>query len=185
MSDPNLNAPPRPAATVLTAAAASALAALAVLALVGVLVLVFGQRAGPGSLASTRVTQLPADPGLSPRPATPSSGSGSTGSGMTGSGTSAPETTVPAGVKVVVLNATSRRGLAARFQRLLRARGWAAVSVGNFSGGIPVTTVYYPPGQQAAAEALAAQFDDVERVRPAFSGISQTRLTVILTRDLS
>jgi hypothetical protein len=167
MSDVNGHEGSRPAATALTAAAASALAALAVLALVGVLVLVFGQRAAPGSLAGAN--QFPADPGLSPRAATPDSPDGAKA--------------VPADTKVVVLNSTSRSGLAARFQKALRAKGWNVVSVGNFSGNIAATTVYYPPGQQGAAEALDAQFAEVDRVRPAFSGISQTRLTVILTRD--
>jgi len=174
MSDPNLDEPEGPAATVLTAAAASALAALAVLALVGVLVLVFGQRAGSGGPASAQVTQRPADPSRSPRPATPGSPSSARVS----------ETAPPAGTKVVVLNATSRRGLASRFQQSLQAKGWTVVSVGNFRGNIPANTVYYPQGQRGAAEALDAQFAEVDRIRPAFSGISQTRLTVILARDL-
>ncbi len=183
MSDPNDDDQERLTGRVLTALAASALAVLAVLALVGVLVLVFGQRSGSGTETSARVTETPADPGLTPRPATPSPGSQTPRSttGPAATGTAAVPT--PSDNKVVVLNSTSRQGLAARFQQTLEAKGWDVVAVGNFRGSIPTTTVYYPLGQQAAAEALEAQFTEVDRVRPAFSGISQTRLTVILARE--
>jgi LytR cell envelope-related transcriptional attenuator len=160
----------RPVGTVLTAIATSALAAVSVLLLVGVLVLVFGQRSGG------LPTDVVADPGLTPRAAgqeaTPATDAASAGS-----------VAVPADSKVVVLNATSRKGLAGRFQQALAAKGWNVVAIGNFRGNVPATTVYYPEGQRAAAEALEAQFAEVNRIRPAFSGISQTRLTVILTGD--
>jgi hypothetical protein len=183
MTDRNGN-PGRPAGTVLTALATSALAALAVVALVGVLLLVFGQRPGSGIGASGQATETAADPGLTPSPATPSP------SLPTSDKTGGAEVTrtvgarVPGDSKVVVLNATSRSGLAGQFQRALEAKGWDVVAVGNFRGNVPATTVYYPSGQRGAAEALEAQFDEVTRVRQAFSGISQTRLTVILTSDL-
>jgi hypothetical protein len=162
----------RPAGTVLTAVAASSLAAVAVLVLVGALVLVFGQRSGTG-------LESAADSGLTPGAAA-ADGAGGDGTGSDGS---AGSSVVPADAKVVVLNATSRRGLAARFQQSLRAKGWNVVAVGNFRGNIPATTVYYPEEQQAAAEALDRQFGEVNRVRPAFAGISRTRLTVILAGD--
>jgi hypothetical protein len=161
----------RPVGTVLTAIATSALAAVSVLLLVGVLVLVFGQRSG-----GLPPTDVVADPGLTPRAAgqeaTPST-----------DGAAAATVAVPADSKVVVLNATSRKGLAGRFQQALAAKGWNVVAIGNFRGNVPATTVYFPEGQRAAAEALEAQFAEVNRIRPAFSGISQTRLTVILTCD--
>jgi len=46
-------------------------------------------------------------------------------------------------VPVVVLNATSRAGLAGKVAAKLRAKGWTVTSVGNWTkGGIPKTTVY-------------------------------------------
>jgi hypothetical protein len=46
-------------------------------------------------------------------------------------------------VPVVVLNATSRTGLAGKVAAQLRAKGWTVTSVGNWSkGGITKTTVY-------------------------------------------
>ena len=46
-------------------------------------------------------------------------------------------------VPVVVLNATSRAGLAGKVAAQLRAKGWTVTSVGNWSkGGITKTTVY-------------------------------------------
>jgi hypothetical protein len=187
----------RPVGTALTAVAASGLAAVAVLALVGVLILAFGHRASRVGSGETV-----ADPGTAAKPpGAPAAGSSPDGAATRASEGTASESaadgaaavpptgpptgppTAPAGTRVVVLNATDRQGLAARFQRALEAKGWTVVATGNFRGNIPATTVYYPQGQRAAAEALDAQFAEVNRVRPAFSGISQARLTVILTGD--
>jgi hypothetical protein len=85
--------------------------------------------------------------------------------------------------EVVVLNQTFRGGLAGRVGETLRAQGWSVVDVGNFRGNVPSTTVYYPPGEEAAAELLAADLPGPDRTRPAFSNISQTRLTVIVTDE--
>jgi hypothetical protein len=165
----------RTSGAVLTALASSGLAVVAVLVLVGVLFLVFGDRADIAGV--TAKPDGPADPGLIPRPA--DSGSASPTASAPGNGT----TPTPSDVAVVVLNATDRKGLAARFADQLKAAGWKVAAVGNFRGNVPATTVYYPSGEQEAAQALDAQFAGVDRVRPAFSGISQTRLTVILTSE--
>jgi hypothetical protein len=154
--------------TVLTALATSALTAFALLALVGAVVLVFSQR----------------DTGIRGRAAAPPSESASVQpTPDNGSASSASGQATPRGVKVVVLNATGRTGAAARFQKQLEARGWPVAAIGNFNGTVPASTVYYPRGQQAAAETLDAQFPQVSRVRPAFTGISTTRLTVILSNN--
>jgi hypothetical protein len=168
----------RSSGAVLTALASSGLAVVAVLVLVGVLFLVFGERSDQAGL--TAQPDGPADPGLIPRPADSASPSPSRSpSDIPTNGAVA----TPADVEVVVLNATGRKGLAARFAERLTASGWKVAAVGNFRGNVPATTVYYPTGKQQAAEALDAQFEGVDRIRPAFSGISQTRLTVILTRE--
>jgi hypothetical protein len=58
--------------------------------------------------------------------------------------------------------------------------GWSIEGVGNFRGVVPSTTIYYPPGRGDWAEALARDVG-TSRVRPAFSTLSSTSLTVILT----
>ena len=83
--------------------------------------------------------------------------------------------------EVVVLNQTSRAGLAGEVADRLRAAGWTVPAVGNFRGTVPATTVYFPDGEQSAAEALAADLPTEPRVRPRFGNLSTTRLTVVVT----
>jgi cytoskeletal protein RodZ len=98
---------------------------------------------------------------------------------------SAETTTAPADrvgdLEVVVLNATSRKGLAGTVAQRLRAKGWTVAVIGNFRGNVPATTVYYPPGAQADAEAAAAGLPTEPRVRPRFGNLSTSRLTVVIT----
>ena len=64
----------------------------------------------------------------------------------------------PAAVKVRVLNATPQVGLAHRLADLLKKRGFTIIGVGNTAaGGSGSATVGYPPGQLAAAVAVAEQ----------------------------
>jgi LytR cell envelope-related transcriptional attenuator len=84
-------------------------------------------------------------------------------------------------VEVVVLNATSRKGLAGTVAQRLRDKGWTVAMVGNFRGNVTATTVYYPPGAQADAEAAAAGLPTEPRVRPRFGNLSTSRLTVVVT----
>ena len=84
-------------------------------------------------------------------------------------------------MQVVVLNQTTRRGLAATVAQTLRSSGWPVPAVGNFRGIVPSTTVYYPPGGEASALAVAADLPVEPRVRPSFGNLSETRLTVVVT----
>jgi hypothetical protein len=100
--------------------------------------------------------------------------------------TSAPVTTVPArstlrDVQVVVLNQTSRAGLASDVADGLRGKGWTVAAVGNFHGTVPATTVYYPPGDELAAQAAAEDMQATPRIRPRFGNLSTGRLTVVVT----
>lgn len=83
-------------------------------------------------------------------------------------------------IPVVVLNQSGRPGAAARAASDLRAAGWTVSSVGNFRGTVPSTTVYYPAGGEAAAQVLAELLPGADRIRPSFSGVSSTKLTVVL-----
>ena len=103
-----------------------------------------------------------------------------------GPDTSAPATTVPArstlrDVQVVVLNQTSRAGLASHVADALRGDGWTVAAVGNFHGTVPATTVYYPPGEELAAQTAAEDLQATPRIRPRFGNLSTGRLTVVVT----
>ena len=84
---------------------------------------------------------------------------------------------------LTVLNNTTRTGLADQVATEFRAAGWSVVKVGNFTGKIPSTTVYYDPGnttEQRAAEALARQFRDIARVLPRYDGLPDSVHGVIV-----
>jgi hypothetical protein len=95
----------------------------------------------------------------------------------------APTAAPPARVPVTVLNNSRIPKLAARGASRVVAAGWPVAAVGNFRGRIPVTTVYYDPGLQAAASELAADVHGVVRVRPRFSGLPARGVVVVLTRE--
>jgi len=83
-------------------------------------------------------------------------------------------------IAIVVLNETTRGGLAATVAARLRAQGWTVSGVGNFRGAVPATTVYYPVGHEAAALAAAKSLPTPRRVLPRFGNLSTSRLTVIV-----
>ena len=84
-------------------------------------------------------------------------------------------------VEVVVLNQTSRPGLAASVAAHLRTAGWDVPAVGNFRGTVPATTVYYPPGGETVALAVARDLRAAPRTMPRFGNLSTTRFTVVVT----
>ena len=84
---------------------------------------------------------------------------------------------------VTVLNNSRRTGLAHRAAAQVSGGGWPIRQIGNFTGRIRVSTVYYSPGQQRVAAALAHQFPAVQRVLPRFSGLPGSGLTLVVTRE--
>ncbi|MHB1740088.1 MAG: LytR C-terminal domain-containing protein [Actinomycetes bacterium] len=132
-------------------------------------------------------------------PASPVAGSTAGGTapavGRTPASTPVPSTSRPpagsaaspagsqAGPAVIVLNESTRTGLAAHVAARLRASGWDVVGTGNFRGTVAATTVYYPPGQRGPAARLAAAVGAPARLRPVFPGLVADRLTVILTQN--
>jgi hypothetical protein len=95
---------------------------------------------------------------------------------------------VPVRSALTVLNNSTIRGLGERAASEARAKGWQVASVGNFAGVIPVSTVYYTPGntaEQAAAERLHSDLPRVARVLPRYDGLPPTPTGVVLvvTRD--
>ena len=141
--------------------------------------------ASTSSATSTReaLSKAPtsnATPSATPKPS--HTKAAASGAGASGEQTS-DAATRPAdfAVAVVVLNQTSRAGLAGEVATRLRGEGWTVPAVGNFRGVVPATTVYYPPGQEAAAQAAAETLPTTPRIRPRFGNLSTTRLTVVVT----
>jgi hypothetical protein len=83
---------------------------------------------------------------------------------------------------VDILNSTHVGGMAARADTTLTRGGWIVGLTGNYTHLIS-TTVFYPDGQLAAAQALAAQFTAIDKVAPAPDGVSTTDLTLVLGQD--
>jgi cytoskeletal protein RodZ len=119
-------------------------------------------------------------PTSSSSPAAASSAETSSSASPTSASASASTSSGRRDLAVVVLNQSGQSGRATRAAATLRALGWRVSGVGNFRGTVSATTVYYPPGGRAAAREIAAQLPGTDRVRPAFAGVSRTRITVVL-----
>jgi hypothetical protein len=83
-------------------------------------------------------------------------------------------------IPVYVFNQTTISGLAAETASSLESAGWNVVGVDNWVGNVPSDTVYFYPGDRAAAERLSKDFPDIERVWPATAPMPAGALTVIL-----
>lgn len=81
---------------------------------------------------------------------------------------------------VVVFNNTGQSGRAGTMADEVKGKGWKVTGVGNWSGQIPSTTVYYPDGKRKEAELLAEDLD-VDRVQEAVEPMRSTQLTVIIS----
>ncbi len=67
----------------------------------------------------------------------------------------------------------------------MRAGGWPVRATGNFRGSIPVTTLYYEPGQRQVAQRFAARFTGIARVRPRFATLPARGLVLVVTREFA
>lgn len=79
---------------------------------------------------------------------------------------------------VSVLNNSRRTGLAATVAAQLEAKHWTVSSVGNQQTVIPETTLYYPPGDHAAAVHLSHDFPSIQRIASRAGGRG---MTLVLT----
>jgi hypothetical protein len=82
-------------------------------------------------------------------------------------------------IPVYVFNQTSISGLAAETASSLEASGWNIAGVDNWIGTVPEDTVYFYPGDRAAAERLS-QSSGINRVWPASAPMPAGALTIIL-----
>lgn len=94
----------------------------------------------------------------------------------------------PAVVPVTVLNNSELAGLASRVATELEAGGWPIAELLNYSETqVAATTVFFTPGnaaEEAAAQALAAQFPDISGgAEPRFEGLDGSGLTVAAVGD--
>ena len=95
-----------------------------------------------------------------------------------------PSPTAAARPAITVLNNSRVSGLAAKAARDFQRGGWRIAGTGNLRGRTPQTTVYYSPGQQAAAAELRRQFPAVKAMAPRYAGLPGAGgLTVVVTRD--
>jgi len=166
----------------------SLLAVLAVTAMITALYVWRGESpdtATPASASTQRSSSAPAPSTPAPSATTTKAPVKPAPTPTTPSPSSTKATATPADrvgdLEVVVLNQTSRRGLAATVAKRLRDKGWTVALTGNFRGNVTATTVYYPPGAQADAAAAAAGLPTEPRVRPRFGNLSTSRLTVVVT----
>jgi hypothetical protein len=134
--------------------------------------------AAPAPAAPAPAAPAPAAPPVAPTTAPPSEEPIAPyvpGAGASGSTVKAP---------LRVYNNSRIKGLADEAAADFRGAGWQVDSVGNYSEGvIPTSTVYYRPGDEAAAEALANEFG--MRANPGFEGLrfGADGLIVIVTRE--
>jgi hypothetical protein len=94
-------------------------------------------------------------------------------------------TTHPA---LIVLNNTSASYVAEVAAGRFRQGGWTVTSTGRLPGEIVSTVAYYDPevsGAHKAAQDLAAQYPEIQRVRPRFAELPQGPIVVVLTSDYS
>ena len=193
--------PPRPSshraaspASLLIRKAMPPLTAVTAVVAVVVVLLVLNSRPsasgpGPGAVAeqpaSTSSTPPAASPTASGSPTPAQSSTPAAPPVSQPPATQPPASTQAAQLPVTVLNNSRRQHLAAHVAAELAAKGWPIRKTGNFTGRIRTTTVYYAPGQRAAAERLARQFGQIRRVEPRFRGLPGTGLTLVVTRDWS
>ncbi|MGH3216186.1 MAG: LytR C-terminal domain-containing protein [Trebonia sp.] len=195
-ADPDVAERPTRGALALAAArrprpVGAVLAVVAVLALIGVLAAVGGSGHGGTARDSAAVgTTTPTG-----QPSTVGTGSTTSSAGPPRSASSAPSIAptrpivpvkAPSGIELTVLNNTIHSGLAKSAAREFSTRGWQVGTVGNYTGQLSATTVYYDAGnaaQEQAARTLVAQFPGVAQVQPRPLGLPGSGLTVVLAPD--
>ena len=110
----------------------------------------------------------------------PSPSTSASGAPVASSPAASPSAKVDRSVDVVVLNSTSRTGLAAKVAASLRRDGWTVVQVGNYRGGrLAVTTVF----ARGHADAVATMGDDLagpSTTKQPTGSMNPARITVVI-----
>jgi len=157
------------------------LAAVAVVVMVIVLLLALNSRpspnAGPALISPTPTVSTP--PTVPPTTTVPTTAPPTTAAPTTQPATARTAPVLP----VTVLNNSRESGLAHRVAREVEAHGWPVARVGNFTGRLAESTLYYAHGQLASARRLARELPAIKRIRLRFSGLPGSGLTLVVTRD--
>jgi hypothetical protein len=115
------------------------------------------------------------------------SGPADTSTGGASSAAALPAATVDPSATVVVLNATTRAGLAASAAKAAKTDGWKVESTANAdTSDVKLSTVYYSEKAQLGAALGLAKSLDIGRApvrTDRFDVQGQTRLTVVLGAD--
>lgn len=142
----------------------------------------------PTAVTSTApvVADSPSAPAASAPAASAPAASGSapaaSGSAPASSPSASASATVDRSVPVVVLNSTTRTGLAAKVAAQLRKAGWTVVSIGNYRTRLAATTVF-AEGHANAVATIKADLPTDESVKPPAGAMNPARLTVVLGPD--
>jgi hypothetical protein len=163
------------------ALAGAAVAVAGVLLGIGALLWATDAPKGSPTLQQTQAQSSPSSP--SPEPSPSPEAVTVTPAPLTTQAVVSPTPAAAPKLALTVLNNSNVNKLAARASVKFHAAGWPIRDTGVFRGRIPVTTVYYAPGQQASAVLLQKQFPAIARVRPRFAALPGSGLTVVLTRD--
>lgn len=202
-----MSSAPEPSGVGLRRLVAPVVAVLAVVAIIGVLLFI-GRHpvpaghpavvtAGSASNSSPAVATTPtpsSSPRTSSRATTPASAAAGTRTHRhqvrparrnTPARHTAPNPEPPLVAPVTVLNNSRIQGLAHSAAAQIAERGWPIARVGNFTGRLAQTTLFYLPGQYDIAERLAAEFPGfagVAEVEPRPAALPGSGLTLVLTR---
>lgn len=136
---------------------------------------------GPADVGTSSPTGSATSPTTDP--ATDGASDGATDSATDPETTTEPEAPVDPAAQLVVLNGTSRSGLAAGASERLREEGWTVVSTDNLRDDDPpeATTVYYGSDElRSTAQAVA---EDVGDAQVEQSSIFPADVTVVLGED--
>ncbi len=88
----------------------------------------------------------------------------------------------PARFPVSVFNASTKVGYAKQIGDSIKTESWVVQEVGNWEGAaVSKNTVFYPAGQEAAANELAASSFVNGVVAPADAAFNQSVLTLVLS----
>lgn len=160
-----------------------ALALTAVAAVVGLLLVVNGHQPGTAGRGTTADGALRTSGSHSPQARPVVSPAQASAAVPAASPAVSPLPAAAPKAPVLVLNNSRIYHLAHSVAGEISGAGWPVTGVGDYTGKLSQTTVYYSPGYEAAAKALTVRFHQVTRVLPRFPDLpGDAPLTLVVTR---
>jgi cytoskeletal protein RodZ len=138
-----------------------------------------------GESAATTAPPVAAETETAPEVVTEATTSAATTAPAVAPSAAAPDSPEAAAVRVplLVLNSSRITGLATSAKKDFEQAGWTVRGVGNTRYRASVTTVYYLPGQEAAARQLVRDVPAVQRMLLRPLALPGQGLTVVVTRE--